>query len=144
MEWVWARKSKNLKFLIQYKCSISKWDKERGRFLHVYNAPFWNLLFGNGGQNPGNWNGAAVASQHSVNRAVVRAWAAWAQAHVLKWLIAEKMQKMGYFHCIFLIWPTSCEKPNDGPVLNSKTSKVMASKVTDLARWQLGFRSRFS
>ena len=48
-------------------------------------------------------------------RAVVRAWAAWAQAHVLKWLIAEKMQKMGYFHCIFLIWPTSCEKPNDGP-----------------------------
>ena len=51
-------------------------------------------------------------------RAVVRAWAAWAQAHVLKWLIAEKMQKMGYFHCIFLIWPTSCEKPNDGPGFN--------------------------
>ena len=50
-------------------------------------------------------------------RAVVRAWATWAQAHVLKWLIAEKMQKMGYFHCIFLIWPTSCEKPNDGPVV---------------------------
>ena len=37
------------------------------------------------------------------DRAVVRAWATWAQAHVLKWLIAEKMQKMGYFHCIFLI-----------------------------------------
>ena len=26
-------------------------------------------------------------------RAVVRAWATWAQAHVLKWLIAEKCRK---------------------------------------------------
>ena len=55
-------------------------------------------------------------------RAVV--WAL-AQAHILKWLIDEKMQKMGYFHCIFLIWPTSCEKPNDGPVV----------QVNFLKRW---------
>ena len=65
MKWVWARKSKNLKIFIQYKCSISKWDKERGRFLHDWNALFWNLLFGNRGLNPGKWNRAAVASQLS-------------------------------------------------------------------------------
>ena len=49
--------------MIQYKCSVSKWDKERGRFLGL-KCPVLKPTVWKRGQNPCNWNGAAVASQH--------------------------------------------------------------------------------
>ena len=39
---------------------------------------------------------------------------------------------MGYFDCIFLIWPTSCEKPNDGPV-NANVNRRLVGEILNIA-----------